>query len=94
MQVGLGGLRLIKFWGKVTCNSPCMQGSQLYISSLAVLNKIFAQYHGFTNGLSKALSWRLVDIVTSTGLCDKHRLQSSLQSNPGQFPVLLLMLVV
>ena len=42
MQVGLGGLHLIQFWGTVTCNSPCMQGSQLYISSLAVLNKIFA----------------------------------------------------
>ena len=33
-----------------------------------------AQLHGFTNGLSKALSWRLVDIVIQHGLCSNHSL--------------------
>ena len=69
----------------------CLQKTKLFVFGQAVR---VARYHGFTNGLSKALSWQLVDIVTSTGLCDKHRLQSSLQSNPGQFPVLLMILVV
>ena len=31
-----------------------------------------AQLHGYTNGLSKALSWRIVDLVTMYRLCSQH----------------------
>ena len=34
-----------------------------------------AYMYGFTNGLSKALIWQMVDLVVSEGLCDKHQLK-------------------
>ena len=32
-----------------------------------------AQLHGYTNGLSKALIWRMVDLVIDNWLCPKHQ---------------------
>ena len=34
-----------------------------------------AQMYGFTNGLSKALICRMVDLVIEEGLCDKHQMK-------------------
>lgn len=34
-----------------------------------------AHLYGFTNGLAKAVIWRMVDLVMDEGLCEKHQMR-------------------
>ena len=35
-----------------------------------------AHMYRFTNGLAKAVIWRMVDLIVDEGLCDKHQMRT------------------